>query len=107
MPVPSYIEELRDIIRKLHGGEATHVESVPVQESYHGKTIWDGLVEVFDLVGHPTASRVYAWAHETDDPERPKRHVAVLHLGPVTSPKTAVRAAIIQEFRNADAAEEI
>jgi hypothetical protein len=29
-------------------------------------------VEVFELHGHPTASRIYAWAHDTDDPERPK-----------------------------------
>ena len=101
----TYIEELREAIRRVHGGEATHIESVPVQESYHGKTIWDGVVEVFELVGHPTASRVYAWAHETDDPEHPKRHIAVLHNGPVVSPHTAVRAAIIQEFR-LDSAEE-
>jgi hypothetical protein len=94
-----YIQELKEVIRSVHGGEATHVESVPVQESFHGKTIWDGIVEVLDLVGHPTASRVYAWAHETDDPEHPRRHIAVLHHGPVTSAKKAVQAAIIQEFR--------
>ena len=28
-------------------------------------------VEVFDLDNHPKASRVYAWAHETDDADRP------------------------------------
>ena len=94
-----YIHELRNVIRKLHGGDATHVESVPVQESFHGKTIWDGVVEVFDLTGHPTANRVYAWAHETDEPQGQRRHVTVLHLHPAISPQTAVRAAIIQEFR--------
>jgi hypothetical protein len=26
----TYIEELRDVIRRLHRAEATHVESVPV-----------------------------------------------------------------------------
>jgi hypothetical protein len=96
---PNYIQELLDVIRKLHGGEATHVESVPVTEKFHGKTVWDGIVEVFDLRGHPQANRVYAWAHETDNPERPRHHITVLHLGPVVSAETAVRAAIIQEFR--------
>ena len=102
----SYIEELQNIIRHLHGAEAKHVESVPVKETHQGKTVWEGIVEVFDLHGHPKASRAYAWAHETDNPERPKRHVAVLHLGPVTSPQMAVRAAIIQEFRSVGAPEE-
>jgi len=101
-----YIQELQDVIRKLHGAEATHVESVPVKETFQGKTVWEGIVEVFDLHGHPKATRVYAWAHETDDPQKPRRHVAVLHIHPVTSPVLAVRAAIAQEFRNLGTAEE-
>src|SRR3989440_5254780 len=90
----NYIEELRDVIRKLHGVESNHIESVPVKETFQGKTVWEGIVEVFDLHGHPKATRVYAWAHETDDPQKPRRHVAVLHIHPVTSPVLAVRAAI-------------
>ena len=102
----SYIEELKDVIRRLHGVESTHVESVPVKETLQGKTVWEGLVEVFDLHGHPQATKAYAWGHDTDDPQKPRRHVAVLHLGPVTSAVRAVQAAIIQEFRNLDPAEE-
>jgi hypothetical protein len=95
----SYIQELRDVILRMHGAEAKHIESVPVKETFQGQTVWDGVVEVFDLRGHPKANRAYAWAHDTDNPERPKRHVAVLHIPPVISPQTAVRAAIIQEHR--------
>ena len=102
----SYIEELQNIIQHLHGAEAKHIESVPVKETHQGRTVWEGIVEVFDLHGHPEARRAYAWAHDTDNPERPKRHIAVLHLGPVTSPQMAVRAAIIQEFRSVGAPEE-
>jgi hypothetical protein len=72
---------------------------VPIKETFQGKTVWEGIVEVFELVGHPKAPRVYAWAHETDDPNKPRRHVTVLHIHPVTSPILAVRAAILQEFR--------
>lgn len=93
---------LRDVIRKLHGAEAKYVESVPVKETFQGKTVWEGVVEVFDLVGHPKANRVYAWMHETDMPNQ-KRHVTVLHLGPVVSPLLAVRAAIVEELRSAGA----
>ena len=102
----TYIDELKEVIRRLHGAETTHVESVPVKETFQGKTVWEGIVEVFDLHGHPKATRVYAWAHETDDPQKPRRHVAVLHIHPVTSPVLAVRAAIAQEFRNLGTAEE-
>jgi hypothetical protein len=104
-PIDSYIEELRDVIRKLHKAEPTHVESVPVKESFQGKTVWEGVVEVFDLHGHPTAPRVYAWSHDTDDREKPRQHVTVLHVHPVVSPFSAVRASIIQEFRNRGTAE--
>jgi hypothetical protein len=101
-----YIDELRDVIRRLHGVESTHVESIPVKETFRGETVWEGIVEVFELHGHPKAPRVYAWAHPTDGPESPKRHVTVLHIGPVTSAVEAVRAAIVQEFRSLEQTEE-
>jgi hypothetical protein len=101
----TYIEELRDVIRRLHGAEATHVESVPVKETYQGKTVWEGIVEVFELHRHPTANKLYAWSHQTEDSEKPRRHVTVLHSHPITSPVLAVRAAIVQEFRNLEPAE--
>lgn len=103
----TYLEELRTVIRRVHGVEATHVESIPVKEVFKGETVWEGIVEVFELVGHPTAHRVYAWSHDTDDPINPKRHVTVLHLHPIKSAEDAVRAAILQEFRNLEPTEEI
>jgi hypothetical protein len=101
----TYIDELREVIRRLHGVDSRHIESVPVTENFQGKRVWEGIVEVFELRGHPKAQKVYAWAHKTDDPKKPKRHVTVLHIHPVTSPLLAVRAAIVQEFRNAETAE--
>jgi hypothetical protein len=101
----TYIQELQDVIRRVHGAESQHVESVPVKEMFQGRTAWEGIVEVFNLTGHPTAHRVYAWAHDTDDPNNPRRHVTVLHLHPIKSAQDAVRAAIVQEFRNIEPAE--
>src|SRR5437867_9824983 len=100
----TYLEELKEAIQRMHGAEATHVESVTVKETFQGKTVWEGVVEVFELHGHPHAPRAYAWSHETDDAKT--RHVAVLHHGPVTSAIAAVRAAIVQEFKGAEPAEE-
>lgn len=102
----SDIGELRDIIRRLHGVDAKHVESVQIKEEFQGQTVWEGTVEVFDLEGHPTAHRAYAWSHDTDDPANPRRHVTVLHAHPVKSARDAVRAFIVQESRSLGTAEE-
>jgi len=101
----TYIEELRDVIRRLHSVESKHVESVPVKEMFQGKTAREGIVEVFDIRGDSRTNRIYAWAYETDNPKKP-RHVTVLHLGPVTSPVLAVRAAIVKEFQDNAAIDE-
>jgi hypothetical protein len=102
----SYIQELRDVIRRLHGVESERVESVPVQETFRGMTVWKGIVEVFDLKNHPTAFRIYAWAHDTDDPTNPRRHVTVLHTHPIKSAEDAVKAAIVQELKNLEPTQE-
>jgi hypothetical protein len=91
------IAELQGAILKLHGAHAEHVESVPVRETFQGQVVWDGTVEVFDLTGHATASRAYAWSHEADSGGR--RFVAVLHAPPVDTPLKAVRAALVAEHR--------
>lgn len=91
-------EPLRDAIRRLHGCESRWLEAVAVTETFEGRTVWSGTVQVFDLEGHPEATRCYAWSHVTD--EGKTRYVAVLHVPPVDSPETAVRAAIVQEFRS-------
>ena len=96
----THIQELRDVIHHLHGGKAKHLESIPITEKFQGQTVWDGIVEVFHLAGHPKADKVYAWIHGTDDPNNPKRHVTVLHIPPVVSPRTAVQAAIVQEYKD-------
>lgn len=102
MKSSEYISELIEAIRKLHGVEAAHVKSVPVKETFRGQTVWEGVVEVFDIHGHPKAPRVYAWSHDTDDPDKPKKHITVLHIAPVLSAAMAVRAAIREEFRSGE-----
>jgi hypothetical protein len=93
-----HIDELREVIRNLHGTDSTHVESVAVKETFQGRTVWEGIVEIFELHNHPKATRAYAWSHATDDPKK-TRHVTVLHIAPITSAAEAVRAALIQEFK--------
>jgi hypothetical protein len=94
----TYVEELQDMIRHRYGVESTHIESVPITETFEGKTIWEGNVEVFELKNHPKAPKLYAWSYATNDPKRPL-HVSVLHVSPISSPIQAVRAAILEESR--------
>ena len=89
---------LREAIKNLHGCDSFWVESVPVTEAFEGQVVWKGMVDVFDLIDHPTASRCYVWSHAVEGSEN-RRFVAVLHQWPVDSPETAVRAAIVQEQR--------
>jgi hypothetical protein len=89
--------ELKRAVESQHGGTATFARSVPVHEQHNGETVWDGSAAVFDLAGHPTAKRAYAWSYELPDGRR--RLFAVLHTGPITSPRDAVRAAIAAEAK--------
>jgi hypothetical protein len=57
---------LQDAIQHTHGCGSRHVETVPVRETFQGKTVWDGSVEVFDLIGHPKANQGYAWGFQDD-----------------------------------------
>lgn len=98
--IPAHIAELSGVIKQLHKAHPKHLESVPVTEIFQGKTVWDGIVEVFELYGHPQTHRVYAWTYETCDPFKPRKSVTVLHIPPVVSPKTAVQAAIVQEHKS-------
>ena len=48
----THIQELRDVIHDLRGGKASHLDSVPITETFNGRTVWDGVVGVFLLEGH-------------------------------------------------------
>jgi hypothetical protein len=92
----TYLDELKEAIRNLHGCEANHLTTASVLETFQGETVWKGDVEIFALIDHPKAKRCFAWAHETN---KGKRYVAVLELPPVNSAQTAVRAAIVEEAK--------
>jgi hypothetical protein len=88
--------ELRDAVERMHGCPAQLVEAVPVWESFEGRPVWHGIVYVFDLGGHRSADRCYAWSSRVEGSDR-RRFFAVLHTPPIASPADAVRATILQE----------
>jgi hypothetical protein len=91
-------DQLKNAVERMHGGKARLLQSVPIREKFARETVWEGVVHVFELEGHPTAARAYAWSSPIEGSDK-RRFFAVLHQGPVTSPAKAVQAAIVQESR--------
>ena len=94
MTKAEYLGRLQLAVEHWHRCYADHTLTVAVHEVLQDKTIWHGEVEVFHLVGHPTATRCYAWSHREGKRDLREKFVAVLELPPVISPETAVRAQI-------------
>src|SRR5580693_4059169 len=91
--------QLQQAVELQHGCKARLAQSVPVRERHGEATVWEGVVHVFDLTGHPKATRAYAWSSPIEGSDK-RRFFAVLHLPPVTSPVEAVRAAIVAEHKS-------
>jgi len=65
---------------------------------FRGKLAWGGVVHVFDIEGHPKATRAYAWSSPIEGSDK-RRFFAVLQMGLIRAPVDAVRAAIVAEHR--------
>jgi hypothetical protein len=98
MSADATIAELGRAVERMHTCKATLAQSVPVSESFESKTVWEGVVHVFDLSGHLTATRAHAWSSPIEGSDK-RRFFAVLHQPPVASPLEAVRGAIVAEDR--------
>jgi hypothetical protein len=94
-----YIQTLKSAIRDAHGCEAKHLHSVDIEESFEGRVTWHGKVEVFELDGHPTAKRCYAWGHALRDTGHEVRIVTVLGVSPIDSARKAVQASILSDIK--------
>lgn len=88
--------QLKYAVESQHGCTATLIQSVPVRERHGNVTVWEGVVHVFTVHGHPKARKAYAWSSPIEGSDK-RRFFAVLHEGPVKSPVDAVRAAIVAE----------
>jgi hypothetical protein len=90
------VDQLKQAVEGQDGRKAVLSAVEPVKEVWEGKTVWEGVVHVFDLEGHPKATRAYAWSSPVEGSDK-RRFYAVLHLGGIRSPLDAVRAAIVAE----------
>ena len=85
------ITKLKDAIEIMHHCKAQHLRSEPVIDLFRGEVAWDGVVETFDIQGHPKAQRCYAWSFiENGEPQ----YTTVLEIPPVDSAESAVKVAV-------------
>lgn len=100
LPDHNHIARLQNAIRQLHNCDSTYVESVTVSGNFlflQKGTIEESEVAVFELSGNPQAKRAYAWSCRSGNNARA---IVVLEIPPVTSPRTAVEAAVAAQIVN-------
>lgn len=91
-----YLDRLQLTIMHLHNCGASWLESVPVTETFEGKTVWQGNVEVFALRDHPKAKRCYGWSYG-----EPEEFITILELPPVKSAQDAVKVGVAYQVKKA------
>jgi hypothetical protein len=89
-----YQETLRKAILAVHGSDAVHVATVPVKDMEQDRVAREAMVEVFDLVAHPTAKRSYAWGYPFSSSSEPLNVFTVLHAPAIGSAEEAFRSAM-------------
>jgi hypothetical protein len=90
-------DECRLALRQLYGCDAHFNSTVAVSIPLRGRAPWRGSVHVFDISGHPSAKRGYAW------PRRVNARTTVIHTvlenASVIAPEHAVRAVLGRRLR--------
>lgn len=97
----SHIVRLQNAVRRLNGCESVYVGTATVSESFHSfqkDRVWHVEVVVFEICNHPQAKRAYAWSYTLEEGQT--RYVVVLEIPPVSSPRTAVQAAMAAQIAN-------
>jgi len=87
-----YLWNLAEAIARMHDCAVYHKGSVRVIELVGEETAFDGDVEIFDLEGHPKATKAFGWAWRDDAGEI--HYIGILNVPPIDSPREAVQAAI-------------
>jgi hypothetical protein len=84
------IGQLQQAIEDRYGGRGVPVSAQFVKQMADDKTIWEGVVHVFSLQSHPSATKAYAWSAPVEGSDDLRRVYAVLELGAVRTPLDAV-----------------
>ncbi len=86
-----FYKALQAGIRKMHRCRSRHVATFAVRKVAGEKTVWEGYVEEFQLLGCDPTQTCYAWHYQEWGRTR---SFSVLKLPPVFSPQSAVQLAL-------------
>lgn len=90
-------DECRLALRQRYGCDAHFNTTVDVSIPLRGRAPWRGSVHVFDISGHPSATRGYAL------PRRMNARTMIIHTvlesASVTAPEQAVRTVLGRRLR--------
>ena len=89
--------QLKRTVENMHGGQGLARPIGARPRVLRRQAGMGRRVHVFDLAGHPTATRAYAWSSPIEGRTK-RRFLAVLHTARINSPLEAVRAAIVQDI---------
>lgn len=87
--------ELKTAVEHRYHCTASFIGDVLVVEQFGDEMVWSGRVSVFNLKGHPEATKACAWSSPIGGSTK-RRYYAVLHIPPVDSPEKAVRASMVR-----------
>ena len=90
---------LKQAVEELHDCQASYISSQHVRESLDGRPVFDGMVAIFGVTGHPATNTCYAWSAENPETGQLTIH-AVLHYAPIQSSRDAVRATLATRERS-------
>jgi hypothetical protein len=94
-PDAGYIAALKRVIEELHECSSEHLETAHVHETFLGRTVWQGPVEVFAVTDHPRARKCYAWIRPQLGKRKRSRFFAVLGNSAVQTPLDAVKFVLV------------
>ena len=89
------IDSIRDVIESTYHCRAEHITSTPIAGRFGDNQVC--VVETFELVGHPGASRCYGWSIIENGT---RRHRAILEIPPIDSPQSALTSVVAADAKN-------
>jgi hypothetical protein len=91
----THLDKITRAVEMTAKKPVVHLESVAIVETFNGKTVWEGMVEVF-AVANPPPSRAYGWAVKSG---KGAQYVTVLGKPPADSPLAAVRVWLVSSSK--------
>lgn len=93
--MPGDLRELQRFIEIEYDCQAIHLDSHYARVPLEGGRVFSGMVEEFELKGHPHSKRCYSWSLRPEDAELkkywPHNYFIVLQLAVVKDSASAVR----------------